>query len=73
MKDTGKKNDNRFTAVTVNYDSERLSALYKYMGDKNLCLENEIVDVIEHLYERHVPPSVKQYIDFRAMGNMDNH
>jgi len=72
MKDAAGKNEAKYGTVSVNYDAERLNALYKYMGDKNLNLELEIFDMIERLYERHVPPTVKEYISFRASGGNAN-
>lgn len=69
MKETDKRPAVSSGTVIVTYTPEKLKALYKYMGDKDANLEAEVVDFIDHLYERYVPPTVKQYIDFMLVGS----
>lgn len=50
-------------SVTVSYDTERLKAVKLYMGKKDIVLETELADQLRRLYEKHVPVSVREYIE----------
>ena len=49
--------------LTINFDEEKLSALKRYMGKKELDLEHEMTDALVKLYEKYVPAPVREYID----------
>jgi len=55
---------------SINMDAEKLRATKKYMEKKELCIEQEIADALRKLYEKHVPATVRDYIDETA--NDDN-
>lgn len=48
---------------TIAADEEKLSALKRYMGKKDLDLEREMEDALRKLYEKYVPAPVREYID----------
>ncbi len=48
---------------TITADEEKLSALKRYMGKKDLDLESEMEDALRKLYEKYVPAPVREYID----------
>ncbi len=48
---------------TITADEEKLSALKRYMGKKDLDLECEMEDALRKLYEKYVPAPVREYID----------
>ncbi len=48
---------------TITADEEKLSALKRYMGKKDLDLEREMEDALRKLYEKYVPAPVREYID----------
>lgn len=49
--------------IIIDFDYEKLRALKKYSSEKNINVEEELVNTINRLYERVVPPSVKIYIE----------
>ena len=55
---------------SINMDAEKLRATKKYMEKKELSIEQELADALRKLYEKHVPATVRDYIDETA--NDDN-
>ena len=49
--------------ITIEFDDEKLDALNVYLNEKELVLENELVDTVQKLYEKHVPVMVRSFID----------
>ena len=49
--------------VTVSVESEKLSALEMYLGQKNLKLTEELNKCIESLYQKNVPSNVREFIE----------
>ena len=49
--------------VRISVDAEKLRAVKKYMGKKEVDLEAELADQLQKLYEKHVPINVREYID----------
>ena len=49
--------------LTISFDEEKLSALKRYMGKKDLDLDREMTDALVKLYEKYVPAPVREYID----------
>ena len=49
--------------LTITFDEEKLSALKRYMGKKELDLDREMTDALVKLYEKYVPAPVREYID----------
>ena len=49
--------------LTITFDEEKLSALKRYMGKKELDLDREMTDALVKLYENMCPPPVREYID----------
>lgn len=49
--------------LTITFDEEKLSALRRYMGKKELDLDKEMTDALVKLYEKYVPAPVREYID----------
>lgn len=49
--------------LTITFDEEKLSALKRYMGKRDLDLEREMNDALVKLYEKYVPAPVREYID----------
>ena len=52
-------------SVTVSIESEKLSALEMYLGQKNLKLTEELDKCIEILYQKNVPSNVREFIDMK--------
>ena len=49
--------------ISVTFDDEKLRALNKYLKKKELTAEDELAAALLHLYEKHVPAAVREYID----------
>ena len=49
--------------LTITFDEEKLSAIKRYMGKKELDLDREMTDALVKLYEKYVPAPVREYID----------
>lgn len=49
--------------ISVSFDDEKLRALNKYLKKKELTAEDELAVALLHLYEKHVPAAVREYID----------
>lgn len=52
--------------LTITFDEEKLSALKRYMGKKELDLDREMTDALVKLYENTCPPPCGS-ISMRAM------
>jgi hypothetical protein len=51
------------TAVTVEFESEKLKALRFYAGKKEAEIETELVRCLGRLYEKYVPAQTREYIE----------
>ena len=49
--------------ISVSFDDEKLRALNKYLKKKELTAEDELAAALLHLYEKHGPAAVREYID----------
>jgi len=56
--------------ISISMDAEKLRATKKYMQKKELSIEQELADAFRKLYEKHVPATVREYID--EMADDDN-
>ena len=50
-------------SLAIFFEEEKLAALRRYMGKKELDLEAELTDALTKLYEKYVPAPVREYID----------
>ena len=46
--------------LTITFDEEKLSALKRYMGKKELDLDREMTDALVKLYEKYVTAPVRE-------------
>lgn len=53
-------------SITVSINSEKLSALEMYLGQKNLKLSEELEKFSEQLYQKYVPSNVREFIELTA-------
>lgn len=49
--------------LAISFEEEKLAALRRYMGKKELDLEAELTDALTKLYEKYVPAPMREYID----------
>ena len=65
---TGERNRMKKSSIILGYDEERLSAARLYLKRKGLTLEEEMAAYLDRLYEKNVPPGVREYIEERSPG-----
>ncbi len=54
--------------ITISYDEEQLCALRLFAEQKDICLEEELTETVDGLYQKHVPANVRAYLDMKADG-----
>ena len=52
--------------ISIAYDSEKLSALKMYLGQKNMTVEKELAKALDVLYGKTVPAGVREFIALRS-------
>ena len=52
--------------INIAYDSEKLSALKMYLGQKNTTVEKELQKALDALYGKTVPAGVREFIALRS-------
>ena len=62
-------NENRFSTVQVEYDSEKLEAVRFYLRDKSSTVERELSDALDAVYKKNVPAQVREYIERKNAPN----
>lgn len=50
--------------MQIEYDADKLSALRQYMPDES-ALKAGLENLLQELYEKHVPAEVREYIESR--------
>lgn len=54
------------TMVQIKFDAERYAALQRYANRKEISVEQELLDCVERLYKKLVPPDVRDYIESKG-------
>ncbi len=54
------------TTINISYDEEKLSALKIYLEQKGSSLDDELVKMLDTLYNKTVPASVREFISMKA-------
>ena len=49
--------------ISISIDAAKLQATKKYMEKKEMSIEKGLADALQKLYEKHVPATVRDYID----------
>lgn len=50
-------------AITVSIEDERLNALAFFMKKNNTTPQKELEKTLEELYQKHVPPETREYLE----------
>ena len=53
-------------SITISVESEKLTALEMYLGQKNMKLSDELEKFAEQLYTKTVPQNVRDFIEMSA-------
>lgn len=51
-------------AVKIEYDHRRLSAIYQAMDKRGEAPEKYLLETMDRLYVRFVPPTVREFLDY---------
>lgn len=54
------------TTINISYDEEKLSVLKMYLGQKGSSLDDELVKMLDTLYGKTVPASVREFISMKS-------
>ncbi len=58
--------DNKKSIVQIEYDAEKVEALRFYLGERNVTLENELLEAMDVIFRKNVPAQVRGYINRNA-------
>ena len=56
--------------IIISYDSEKLSALKRYMSGKGVDFNEELEKAVDNLYKKYIPLSVREYIEMKIQDNI---
>ena len=56
-------------SVLKSIESEKLSALDMYLGQKDLKLTDELDKCVDGLYQKNVPQNVRDFIDMKSAAS----
>ena len=51
--------------INISYDEEKLSAIQLFLTQKDLNLDEELTRVLDTLFKKHVPSSVRDFIELK--------
>ena len=54
------------TTINFTFDEEKYEALRHYLAQKNINLDERLTAFTEQLYQKHVPQTVKDYLETRS-------
>lgn len=52
--------------INVSYDEEKLNAMKLYLGQKGTCLDNEVIKMLDALFNKTVPSGVRDFISMKS-------
>lgn len=52
--------------ITFSYDSQKAEALELFALPKGVSIEDELVQTMDGLYQKHVPANVKSFLDMKT-------
>ncbi len=55
------------TTLSVTFETEKLDALTFYLGKKEIDLQGELSGTLQRLYEKHVPPQTREYLEDKLL------
>lgn len=56
----------RKATITITYDEDKIAALVMYLKQKNMRVEDELINALGNLYVKNVPAGVRNFIDMKA-------
>lgn len=54
--------------INISYDEEKLNAMKLYLEQKGTCLNNEVIKMLDTLFNKNVPSGVRDFISMKSEG-----
>lgn len=54
--------------INISYDEEKLNAMKLYLEQKGTCLDNEVIKMLDTLFNKNVPSGVRDFIAMKSEG-----
>lgn len=54
------------STINISYDEEKLNAMKLYLGQKGTCLDNEVIKMLDALFNKTVPSGVRDFISMKS-------
>lgn len=56
--------------ISISYNEEKMNALRLFLSQKNLSLEDEVIAVLDVLFKKYVPISVREFIEMKEQTKL---
>lgn len=53
------------TNIQISYDEDKLNATKLYLSQRGLNFNNELAELLDSLYRKHVPANVRDFLELR--------
>lgn len=60
--------DLKKATINISYDEEKLNAMKLYLEQKGTCLDNEVIKMLDTLFNKNVPSGVRDFISMKSEG-----
>lgn len=54
--------------INISYNEEKLNAMKLYLEQKGTCLDNEVIKMLDALFNKTVPSGVRDFISMKSAG-----
>lgn len=54
--------------INISYNEEILNAMKLYLEQKGTCLDNEVIKMLDTLFNKNVPSGVRDFISMKSEG-----
>ncbi len=54
--------------INISYDEEKLSAMKLYLEQKGTCFDNEVIKMLDTLFNKTVPSGVRDFTSMKSKG-----
>ena len=60
--------DLKKATINISYNEEKLNAMKLYLEQKGTCLDNEVIKMLDALFNKTVPSGVRDFISMKSEG-----
>ncbi len=54
------------TTINISYDEEKLNVMKLYLEQKGSSIDNEVIKMIDTLFNKNVPSGVREFISMKS-------